>query len=219
MNTIGLYMLVSYRPIPGWDRDVAKHLMSFGLPLAGSSLLLFAMLNADYLIVGRLSGTVALGLYTLAFNLSSWPSSILTGTMRRVSVPAFSALRSDPAKLERSFATGLRNLAVLTIPLTVGLAVLAVPLVAFLYPSRYRPAASALAFLAILGGIRVLLDFALRPFRGPREVTNPLVLQCLWGVVLIPALIIGADDRWHPGGCHRPRHRRLFGGHPRRTTS
>ena len=56
----------------------------------GFSLLLFAMLNADYLIVGRVSGTVALGLYTLAFNLSSWPSSILSGTMRRVSVPTFS---------------------------------------------------------------------------------------------------------------------------------
>ena len=81
----------------------------------------------------------------------------------------------------------------LTIPLAVGLVVLAVPLVAFLYPDRYRPAASALAFLAILGGIRVLLDFAYDLFVAVGRSRTLLVLQCLWGVALIPTLIIGAE--------------------------
>jgi PST family polysaccharide transporter len=192
LHTISLYLLVDHRPVPGWDRDVARQLMSFGLPLAASSLLLFAMLNADYLIVGRVCGTTALGLYTLAFNISSWPTSIFTGALRPVAVPAFSRLRDDPPQLERSFAGGLRNLGVLTIPMSAGLTVLAVPLVSFFYPDTYLGAASALTFLAVVGGIRVLLDLAYDLLVALGRSRSLLGLQTLWGLVLVPALVIGA---------------------------
>jgi PST family polysaccharide transporter len=56
----------------GFQKEAAKHLLTFGLPLTGSSLLLFAMLNVDNIIVGRVLGTTALGFYVLAFNLSGW---------------------------------------------------------------------------------------------------------------------------------------------------
>ncbi len=192
VNTVGLYAVVNYRPCPGWDRRIARDLLSIGMPLAASSLLFFAMVNTDYLVVGRVCGTVLLGLYTIAFNLSSWPSSIFSGTMRRVSVPTFSRLQDDRGRLERSFARGTHNLALLTIPLVVGLAVLSGPLVGTLYPHRYRPAAAALAFLAVLGGIRVLLDFTYDLFVALGKPRTLLMLQCAWGLALVPALVLGA---------------------------
>ncbi len=71
-------VLAPARPLPGWHRDDAVALLRVGLPLAGTSLVLLATMNVDYVVVGRQLGTTALGLYLLAFNLSSWPSNLLS---------------------------------------------------------------------------------------------------------------------------------------------
>ena len=92
VTTSSLYLLSGTRLRLGFDRSIARTLVGYGLPLAGSSLLVFAMLNVDYIIVGRLLGATALGLYTIAFNLSSWPSNVISVTMRRVSIPVFAQL-------------------------------------------------------------------------------------------------------------------------------
>ena len=98
MNAVALYILAPDRPKPGWDRPVARDLLKFGIPLTGSSFLVFAMLNVDYLVVGRELGTVALGYYALAFNLSSFPWNMLSTAVRPIAVPAFAAL---PARRRR----------------------------------------------------------------------------------------------------------------------
>ena len=69
-------ILMSYRPgrfWPGWKKAEARRLLAFGLPLAGANLLAFLVLNVDYIVVGRVLGAEALGLYMLAFNISGWP--------------------------------------------------------------------------------------------------------------------------------------------------
>src|SRR5699024_9148861 len=61
----------------GFDRQKASALLKFGLPLAGSSIVVFLVGYADQLMAGALLGTIALGFYVLAFNLSSWPLNIV----------------------------------------------------------------------------------------------------------------------------------------------
>ncbi len=45
----------------GSDAGVARDLLAFGLPLAGSSGVLFLLMNLDYVVVGRLLGATSLG--------------------------------------------------------------------------------------------------------------------------------------------------------------
>ena len=82
--------------------------MRVGLPLAGTSLVLLATLNVDYVVVGRQLGTTALVLYLLAFNLSSWPSNLLSIAVRRVAIPGFARLADERAELEPAFVKSLR---------------------------------------------------------------------------------------------------------------
>ena len=95
-NLVSAVLITAWAPLrirPGFDRAVARDLLSFGLPLAGASVLAFAMLNIDYVVVGAVLGPVALGFYLLAFNLSSWPVNLVSAPVRRVAVPAFARLR------------------------------------------------------------------------------------------------------------------------------
>lgn len=190
----GLAILISTRARirPGYDRKAARHLLAFGLPLTGSSLLLFAMLNIDNVVVGRVLGPAALGLYVLAFNLSSWPVNILCDTVRRVSLVAFSRLQDDKTAVRTSLVRSIVPLAAITIPVCGLLAVLAHPLIVFVYGSKWRGAAGALEFLAVLGGCRVFVELIsdyLIALGRPRTI---LAIQALWVAALIPALAVGA---------------------------
>jgi O-antigen/teichoic acid export membrane protein len=104
---------------PGWNRAVARELLHFGLPLAGASLLLFLMLNVDYVVVGHELGSVQLGFYLLAFNLCSWPITVITTAIRRVTLAAFSRMREDPDAGRQGFERTVGVVMALTLPMCV----------------------------------------------------------------------------------------------------
>ena len=75
---------------PGWDRKSPASWSDFGMPLAGASLFVLATMNADTAVVGATLGPIALGLYRVAFTMSSWPVRAISETARRVSFAGFS---------------------------------------------------------------------------------------------------------------------------------
>lgn len=198
-NTVsGLAILVlsPLRVWPGFDRTHARRLLAFGIPLVGSNLLGIAMLNVDYVVVGRVLGPVALGLYLMAFNLSSWPVNVFSFAVRRVSLAGFSRLQDDHGRMASAFARAGALLMAATIPVCVLLATLGLPLIRFVYGEKWEAAASALHFLAILGIARVALELAYDLLVALGKSRAVLALQAAWVGALIPALTIGA----HFGG-------------------
>ena len=186
-------LLAPARPLPGWQRDDAVALLRVGLPLAGTSLVLLATMNVDYVVVGRQLGTTALGLYLLAFNLSSWPSNLLSIAVRRVAIPGFARLADERAELEQAFAKSLRALSVAGFLLAAPLAALASVVLGVVYGARWTPAGSALAALAILGGLRIVFDLAYDLLAGVGRSRSLLGVQLGWFGGLLVALPIGAS--------------------------
>lgn len=181
-------------PRPGWDRAIARRLLSFGFPLALATLVELTLLNVDYLVIARELGATALGLYAVAFNVSSWPSTLLTQAIRKVSVAGFSQVEGGAQELAASFSRNFALLATLLLPVCVGLGVLAEPLLRLLYTEEIAQAATALSWLVVLGGIRVSLGlvFDLLLSQGRSRATARL--QFLWLLAAAPSLYFGA--RW-----------------------
>lgn len=187
-----LYCLSGYRPRLRLHAGIARDALVFGVPLGGANLLSWVLLNADYVLVGRALGAAALGLYVLAFNISSWPTAALTQGIRAVALPAFSHL-DDTSSLSRadvlSRSVGLTIAA--SAPIGFLLSALASPLVLVVYGNRWRDSAPALAALALFGVFRPVLDL-FATYLTARGATRPLFLvQVLWIVCLVPALVLG----------------------------
>jgi PST family polysaccharide transporter len=198
-NLVAAVVMFAYTPRryrPGFDVVQARGLLAFGLPLAGSSLLVFGVMNVDYIIVGSVLGTVPLGFYLLAFNLANWPVGAFSQPVRSVSLAAFSQVRDDPELFARTFARALRLLALVTVPACVLLAALADPLVRTVYGERWAPAAQALALLVLLGALRVALELGYDYLASAGRSRAILVIHLLWLGVLVPLLALGA----HFGG-------------------
>jgi O-antigen/teichoic acid export membrane protein len=188
-----LWAPARYRP--GWSRSVAAELLRFGLPLAGASLLLFAMLNVDYIVVGHMLGAVQLGVYLLAFNLCSWPITVISTAIRRVSLSAFARMHETGDASGEGFQRTVALVMAMTLPMCVLLAGFAGPVIEFLYGSKWSAAAAPLRYLAVLTAARIAVELTYDYLAAIGRTRSSLWLHAIWLAALIPALTFGASLR------------------------
>lgn len=188
-----LFLVVSPMPYRfGLDRAVVGPLLRFGLPLAGTSIIVFVVGYADQLIVGSVLGAVFLGFYVLAFNLSSWPVSIVSQPLRRVAPAAFSSLQHRESDMQAAFVSLAGIVAAAILPLIAFIAGTAVPLVTVVYGEVWAPAAAALTWLVIGAACRVFCELAYDYLVVKGRSGTVFSVQAGSLIVLIPALIAGA---------------------------
>jgi PST family polysaccharide transporter len=190
--TVAVVALAPVRYRPGWNPLVARRLLVEGAPLAATTLVGFGLLNLDYLVVGRALGPAQLGLYVLAFNLASWPVTVLITAIRNVSLAGFARLQHRLPELRAGFVRAMALTMALTLPVAALLGGFARPLIGFIYGSRWLPAAEPLRFLALLGAARVAYDLVwdLLVALGRSRLT--LGINVVWLTLLAPALVAGA---------------------------
>jgi O-antigen/teichoic acid export membrane protein len=186
-----LIITFSHPPRFGFDRVQARALLKFGLPLAGSSFVVFLVGNVDNVIVGHMLGATALGFYVLAWNLSSWPVTMFSLPVRSVAPALFSRLQHDRTAMHTGFLSGLGLLACVTLPVCLLMSGSSVPLVGFAYGSKWAPAAPVLVWLAGVGALRILFELSYDYFVVLAKSRVVFTVQLAWLIALIPALIVG----------------------------
>jgi O-antigen/teichoic acid export membrane protein len=193
--TAGAILLTVFSPVPfrfGFNSAQARKLMHFGLPLAGSSLVVFLVLNADNFIAGHVLGATALGFYVLAWNLASLPVNMFSQPVRNVAPALFARLQGNPVAMRTGFASIVGLLGAIVLPICLVMSGCAVPLVRFIYGDRWSPAAQALLWLSLLASLRILFELAYDYFVVLSKSRVVLTVQLVWLFALIPALIAGA---------------------------
>lgn len=191
-SAVVLLLVAPGRLRPGLDRAVLPSLMRFGFPLAGANLVLIASANLDKAAVGHLLGVSALGVYVLAFTLSSWPVNILSVTVQPIAVPGLARLLDRPDALLHAVRRGHEALLTAALFLGVPLAILSGPLVHLLYGEKWAQAAPVLRVLAISGVLRVVLSLLYDLLVAAGMTRQAFAVQSASVVALVPAIAIGA---------------------------
>jgi len=191
VSAVQLVLLSPSRLRFGWARDQVRHLLGVGVPLAGASLVVFAILNLDNYVVGHSAGAVALGTYLLAFNLSSWPVTVLSQPVRKVTVPAFTQLLDDPPRLARAVIDSFGGLLSVTLPVAACLGACAYPLVRVVYGHQWLSSAPILIWLAGLGACRVVLELLYDLLVALGDTQRLFLLQLTWLGLLAIGLPVG----------------------------
>ena len=112
--------------------------------------------NADFAIIGRRLGGHALGVYTIAWNLALLPLEKLSALTANLSPAIFSAARSDPALTRRYLFAMSNALLIVTLPPTVGIALVAPDLVLSFVGEKWIEAIPSLRLLAAYCAVRCL---------------------------------------------------------------
>ena len=112
-NRAGQFIL-SQIYYPYWPKlrfkfsEIKEH-VSFGLYATGSRLLYNLYSNADYLIVGRVFGAEAVGIYTFAFRVVTDTVNTLINNVNEVAYPTFAKLQNQIERLRKYFFTIARG--------------------------------------------------------------------------------------------------------------
>lgn len=174
------------------DRDIARELLRDSVPYALAALVGSLLLNVDYLILGNVSGPEAVGLYVIAFNVSSWPTTLIGAAVRAVAIPHLSQLHHSGGDARAALRRGLHLLTLVALPFVALLISVPELVIHSLYGPKWIAGSVALRFLAIMSIVRLLnglVEDALFAVGRSRFI---LVTNVIWLVALVVGLYVGA---------------------------
>jgi O-antigen/teichoic acid export membrane protein len=144
-----LWCAEPYVPRVGPSRKAILELRGFAGGAMGGQILHAFSSNADYLLVGRMLGSSALGFYGMAWDLLRFVPDRLYKVAGRVTVPAFCRMQHEPEQLRRAYLSFLGYMSRLIVPPLACIAVAAPELLRQIYGPQWNPAAIPLRILSI----------------------------------------------------------------------
>lgn len=180
-----------YAPRLDWAQ--CARVLKFGAPIAAANLVGFLLLNADYLFISKILGPVRLGTYTLAFNVSSWATTTLSGMVMNVAMPMFSQAKSDPQRLSRALRSSLSLICLIGFPISGATVVLSESIVNTMYGHRWIAAAPVVVVLGIYGSLYAGALLLSNLLVGLGWSSRNLLVQVIWLIVLVPAMFVGVE--------------------------
>lgn len=183
--TVLLWRETRWRPAWHFRWAEIRGVGKYGLNMTGSSLVDFAMRNADYILIGRFLGAEALGYYSIAFRLVVYPMLAVTQAVYRVVFPVSARFQKDDERFGQAYLRSVAAIALATAPMAAGLMALAGPFVDVVLGAQWAPAIPLVLIMApmalsqSLGGTAGIIYQA----RGRTD------LMLWWGLALCAAFV------------------------------
>ena len=133
----------------GWPtRQAGRDFARFSVAAWGSRIVYVLSSNADYLLVGRLLGSSALGFYGMAWDLLRFVPDRLYRVAGRVTFPAFCQLQDDHEALSRAYLDFFDYIARVVLPIAACAAIAAPEILRTIYGPQWVPSVLPMRLLA-----------------------------------------------------------------------
>jgi len=139
------------------SREGLKGVLQFSNHILLGRLAWYLYSNADFAVAGRVLGKTALGAYSFGWQFASIPVQKITALVTRVTPAYFAAAQHDNAALRRLLLNVTEGLAFLTLPATVGIALVAPEFVPLALGPEWSGAVAPLEVLCLYASYRSLV--------------------------------------------------------------
>jgi O-antigen/teichoic acid export membrane protein len=153
VNVIMSYCMHHYRP--RLCLSAAGELFHFSKWLLINNALFFMLHDGATFLIGRIFGAAELGVYTVSYEISNLPSTELVAPINRAAFPAFSKMQ-DNAQISHAYLGLVGMIALLILPVGVGIAAVAEPLVLTALGAQWASATPLIQLLALHGALAAL---------------------------------------------------------------
>jgi lipopolysaccharide exporter len=172
---------------PRFSLSAAKELFHFSKWMFLNNCLQFLMHDGCTFIIGRVFGASGLGIYSVAYEISNLPSTELVAPINRVTFPGFAKM-ADIKQIADSYLRLLGMITLLILPVGIGIAAVAEPLVLAALGDKWVTAIPLIAILGINGAIAATQtnnSSVWLALGRPRNVT--IVISCFL-LILFPGI-------------------------------
>jgi PST family polysaccharide transporter len=193
LSTVLLWALLPWRPRAYVPRDLIRPVFEYGRGIVSVNVIAAVVHHADIVIVGRMFSVAILGLYQMAYKVPDIAVTLLVRITSKVLFPALARFRGVGGHLREMYLPALRYLSLLTVPTTVGLVMLAEPLVLVLFGDQWLGSVPILKAIAIYTGVKALGSYVGDLLKAIGRPGLLALLGMVRALVLVPALILAAS--------------------------
>lgn len=191
-SVVLVWIILPWRPRLTLNKKIIASLLKFSRSIIGGDILTVVIDSLDYIIVGRLFGLAQLSVYTLAYRL---PEMLVIGNLwvlGAVIFPTFSSIQDRPDEMRRGFLTSVRLIALIIVPICLGLVIAADPIVRVLFGNQWLDVIPLLRVLAIYAWVYSLGYHIGDIYKAIGRPDILLKLTIFTLIILAPAMLIGS---------------------------
>jgi PST family polysaccharide transporter/lipopolysaccharide exporter len=149
------WVVTPLRPSPRlFNLGILRELGRYGRHLTAANIVYFIDQNVDTATVGGLLRAADVGYYNMAWRLSNLPATGIGYIVGRVMFPAYATIQHDRPAFRAAFLSNVRRVALISLPVGVGILLAAHPIVVGIFGERWEPAVVPLQILATFGVLR-----------------------------------------------------------------
>jgi len=186
-SLVASFVISRYRP--RLSLAAYKELFGFSKWLLFNNVLSFFRHRASDFVIGKLAGPTALGTFSVAYEVSSIPTTELVAPINRAVFPGYAKMSRSLSVIRQGYLDVIGMIALFAIPAAVGIAVTADLLVFVLLGEKWAAAAPLIAILSLAGALGAM-ETNIAPVYT--ALGKPHVVTALLGFyvsVLVPLLI------------------------------
>jgi len=149
--TVLRWIYSQWSPLFVFSRESLRTLFGFGGYLFAAGILA-ALYNQGYtLLIGKFYGVRDLGMYNRAEGAQQLPVGVITSVLSGIAFPLFSAVNRDSIQLRKGVRLSIRSLTWVTVPMMLGMAVLAEHFIQVVFGDQWGSATPILQVLCFAG--------------------------------------------------------------------
>jgi lipopolysaccharide exporter len=150
------FMFVKPRPKFALELAKVKRVISRGKWVTAYSIFDYLFRQGDDIVVGRLLNISSLGLYQVAYKISTLPITEVADVFGKVSFPVFVKISDDTERLKKAFLKTFISVGILTLPFTVLFLLFPKQIILLILGDKWLEAVPVLKLLSLFGLIRGL---------------------------------------------------------------
>lgn len=183
------YYVSEYRP--RFSLKAKVELFHSSKWLVMNNILQFLNGRAAELVIGRLGGAGTLGIYTIASEVSTLPTTELVAPINRAAFPGYALVAKEIEALRNSFLNVMSMIALFALPAGIGIASVADLMVPAVLGWKWVSAIPLIQILAIFGVIQALQTNISYIYLATGHLAYVTVVGTIQFVILLALLIPG----------------------------
>lgn len=190
-DAVAVWFVCRWRPSLPHRGSNVRGMLRFGANLTGYNIFNYFSRNLDNILIGRVWGSVSLGLYIKAYTLMKLPLSQINAPIAAVAIPAMSRLQNEPEHYRGYYLKMISLIAFVTMPLIAFLIVMSKDVILLILGSKWIQASSIFIFLGIAGLLQPICNSTGWLFVSQDRSKDMLHWGLLGGIITIVSIVIG----------------------------
>lgn len=191
IKALVIWFKSTWRPSWLFSVEKLKFHFNFGYKLVISSIIKTLVNELYTVVIGKQFSIQTLGLYTQAKNMRSYPVTLLSGIISKVTYPLLSKIKEDNEKISKIYQSILRSVFFVITPLMLGMMVVAKPLFLILFSEKWVGVVPYFQILAVSSILTPIHEFNINVFNIYGRSDLFLKLEIIKVVMIFIAVLCG----------------------------